>query len=625
MPDRPRRIAPRRFPDSVDPRLERIYQQWLDRQPIHEPGVVRPPVRSAFRRLADGIGALRRMGRSSLEVDVLVELEPGVSKPGFLRGAAARESAGLFIGSVDIEAAPRLAALRGVRRVEVARGVGLRLAHSTPEIGADAAALATAFAPHPAYDGEGVIIGILDDGCDINHPNFKDAAGRSRILHLWRQNSITTPRSPQPYNYGQEYTKADIDAALLTPNPYGPIEGAPVADCHGAHVMDIAAGNGRAPGSTPGVAPKADIICVEVRPNDVDSEDFIGSSARLAQAAEYVFARADALGKPAVINLSLGTNGGPHDGTSLVDKTFAMLLTAPGRAIVVAAGNSFGQCSHASGKVDLERDRTLTWIADRGDKTQNELEAWYSGGPLDVFLTPPGGIEHGPFGVGVMGSFNLGSAKCYVIHSAGHPLNGLSHLDIFMNKPTMGPIPAGEWKVRLKALGAPAVFDAWIEREFKQVPGAKPTQFSTEDADSRRTLDSLACGAAPIIVGAYPSDAASPALADFTASGTTRDGRQKPDVCAPGERSASTGIFAAAARSTGLTTYSGTSQAAPHVTGVIALMMQKALEETPPRRLGIEDVRTALQQTARPLGPPMTWHARAGFGRVDAIGAIKQV
>jgi subtilisin family serine protease len=626
MAERLSRVTPRRFADTVDPRLERIYQQWLDRTPIRDPAASKLPVQTFFARLADAIPAIRRMGRPKLEIDVLLDLRPGAGAPPILRGAASSEAPDLFVGKLDLQLAPRLAAFGGVGRVEVARGLGVRLAHSTPEIRADAATISAAFAPLSPYDGEGVIVGVLDNWCDINHPNFKDATGKSRILHLWRQNGITTPKSPQPYNYGQEYSKAEIDAALGDADPYDKIEGAPPPGSHGSHVLDIAAGNGRA-GTAPGVAPKADIIFVEVRPSDFEDTDFIGSSAQLAQAAEYVFTRATALGKPAVVNISLGAYGGPHDGTSLVDKMFDSLLQTPGRAIVIAAGNGFDKSIHASGKIDPGDDHTLTWAADLGDKTENELEVWYSGGPLDVFVTAPGGIEKGPFSAGAIGTFSLGDrVRCYVTHSQNHPLNGLSHVDVFMSRlVSNGTVPAGDWKVRLKSKGAAkVVFDGWIEREFKGASTAKQARFS-QGADTKRTLDAIACSHEPIVVGAYPCDAASPALSTFSAAGATRDGRQKPDICAPGERTGATGIFAADARSAGLTTYAGTSQSAPHVTGVVALMMQKALEATPPRLLSIGEVRSALHQTARPVGGSRGWHERAGFGRIDAVEAIKKV
>ena len=86
--------------------------------------------------------------------------------------------------------------------------------------------------------------------------------------------------------------------------------------------MDIAAGNGRGSGF-PGVAPGADLIFVELssRIDDPATESF-GNSKRLLEAVDYIFRKATALGRPAVVNLSLGTFGGPHDGTTPVEEFF---------------------------------------------------------------------------------------------------------------------------------------------------------------------------------------------------------------------------------------------------------------------------------------------------------------
>ena len=197
--------------------------------------------------------------------------------------------------------------------------------------------------------GEGVVVGIIDYGCDFMHQNFRDAGGGTRLLSLWHQAGQSHPGSP--FGYGREFLPHDINAALQQANPYQALGYGPAPDnpfqqgTHGTHVMDIAAGNGRG-SNVSGVAPQADLIFVDVSHSDLPSSGpgvvgkSFGDSTRLLEALRYIFDRAG--DRPCVINISLGTNGGPHDGSTLVEEGIDRLIRdTPNRAIVLAAANAF--------------------------------------------------------------------------------------------------------------------------------------------------------------------------------------------------------------------------------------------------------------------------------------------
>ena len=108
--------------------------------------------------------------------------------------------------------------------------------------------------------GKGVLVGVVDSGVDIFHPDFRNEDGSSRILRLWDQSLDGNP--PEGYTTGTEYTKEEIDKALAL----GETEGrrlVPSRDFsgHGTAVLGIAAGNGRASdGVNRGVAYESELI-----------------------------------------------------------------------------------------------------------------------------------------------------------------------------------------------------------------------------------------------------------------------------------------------------------------------------------------------------------------------------
>src|SRR5262249_54800218 len=174
-----------------------------------------------------------------------------------------------------------------------------------------------------------------------------------------------------------------------------------------------------------------------------------------------------------------------------------------------------------------------------------------------------------------------------------------NHIDIYVDPNS----PPGDWSVRLETPGvAPVAFDAWIELEDDKENSPDQSVFA-KDADANGTLSALACGARTVVVGAFSSSPLGDTtpVASFSSSGPTRASEptgiraKKPDLSAPGQFDETRGVEAACATTQGVTRFAGTSQAAPHVAGVIALMMQAAS-----RKLTVEEIWTILTSTASP-------------------------
>ena len=109
-----------------------------------------------------------------------------------------------------------------------------------------------------SYTGKGVIVGVIDEGLDYNHPDFKFANGNTRVLRYWDQNpdpNTTGASTYQHYGYGLVWDSSQINSGVCTS-----LES---STQHGTTVTGMAVGNGLANGQNIGVAPEADIIVVQ--------------------------------------------------------------------------------------------------------------------------------------------------------------------------------------------------------------------------------------------------------------------------------------------------------------------------------------------------------------------------
>lgn len=468
--------------------------------------------------------------------------------------------------------------------------------------------------------GAGVIVAVIDWGFDFAHDNFRNADGSTRILALWDQTSTAGP-APQPYGYGRMFTRADIDAALESPRPYAALGYHPgVADrggqgCHGTHVLDIAAGNGRLPGSPMGVAPRAEFLLVHLATRGTGGPANLGDSVTLLEGLDWV--RRQAGSRPWVVNMSVGRHGGPHNGLTAVELGIdALLNEAPGRCVVQSAGNYFSANVHAGGQLRPGETRTLRWQVGKADRTPNELEIWYSRhDALAVTLIPPDGSGAMTVPLGgdapiVSGSRTVG----HFYHRARDPSNGDNHVDIFLETGA----PPGEWRLRL--YGDDVVdgrYNCWVERD--STCRSCQSRLHPQDADPRSTTGTICNSQRSVAVGAYDAEDPARPLARFSSAGPTVDGRIKPDLIAPG-------VQIWAARSTprnsamprpSLVANSGTSMAAPHVAGAVANMFQAA-----GRPLSIEETRRLLLGSTQPASPDDD-PVRVGSGYLDIARAVE--
>jgi subtilase family protein len=286
----------------------------------------------------------------------------------------------------------------------------------------------------------------------------------------------------------------------------------------------------------------------------------------------------------------------------------------------MSTGNYFGADLHSSGQLNAGEYVDLRWrVTPRNDEI-SEMEVWYPG--VDVF-----GVELiDPYGRSVaraaLGDKSLARDGDRVIASAYHrcddPNNGDNQVDIFL----WPDAAVGTWTTRLYGEHVrDGRYHAWLERDDPVFQ----SRFTPECAVPTSTTNTICNGHYTIAVGAYDAREPSHPLIPPSSAGPTADNRPKPDVSAPGA-----GIRAARSSQPKngfremdrLTVKTGTSMAAPHVTGICALMLEAAGEY----RLTAEQIRRILIDTAR-SSPPYdeTDQLRYGAGRVDAAAAVKAV
>lgn len=450
------------------------------------------------------------------------------------------------------------------------------------------------------YDGSGVIVGIIDTGIDFTHPDFKDSLGNSRILWIWDHILPNAGNTPALYNYGQEFSKTDIENGLATAHVD--------QTAHGTHVAGIATASGDTMPEFKGAAPKSDIIAVSLDFN-LNDDEWLSS---IADAVAYIFNKADSLGQPCVINISAGTYFGSHDGLDLSAQAIDNLIAAQnGRMVVAAAGNAGNYALHF--RHALNNDTALTWFTPSGSNPIY-IEAWSDTADIaqlefsvaaDQLATQPLTIGSLPwrdiqYHLGILRTdtlFSVSGNRIATVLSYGQLVGGRIGL-IYQIQPD-----STNCIFRLTSKGN-GLLDGWSFESTVLTPPPSsifPMSAYHRAPDLQQNIcSSFQCSDKVICVGQYVNrnnyidyngatqtfPTIEGALAVSSSRGPTRDGRTKPDITATGEITLSALKLSMApwfianqpfklAQGGMHIRNGGTSSAAPAVAGAIALYLQQ--------------------------------------------------
>ncbi|EGT0012618.1 S8 family serine peptidase [Clostridium perfringens] len=393
--------------------------------------------------------------------------------------------------------------------------------------------------------GEGILVGFLDTGIDYTHNAFKDAEGNTRIEYIYDlENRVV-------------YDRNKINEALKSEDPFSVVPEIDLSG-HGTHVAGIACAGGNINFDNYGVAYKSSIAMVKIT-----GENSLRAalSTQLMRGLKFLMDKSNEINKPLVVNISLSTNDGSHNGSSLLEKyiqTFTQLQKA---VIVVAAGNEGNSAHHVGGEMKKEEDLDLNI----GEGEKGIILDFYKPVLVDVSVEviSPTGVSTGPMELSESYKERFVGREKIVVYSTGpkpFDIQGQTTISIL---PLGDTITSGGWRIIVRKLNNyEGYFDIWL-------PIAEGLNERTRflQPDVYNTLGIPATVEGVISVGSY--NFLNNNLSAFSGRGVVRpEWLIKPDLVAPGENILST------VEEQGFDTKSGTSMAAPQVAGICALLFE---------------------------------------------------
>ena len=489
-----------------------------------------------------------------------------------------------------------------------------------------------------AYTGNGVLLGIVDSGIQYDHINFKDDDGQSRIVEaLCNGVAYSTP---------EEIASLTTDSRSLA---------------HGTHTAGIAGGSYSLNGLQ-GMAPGADLYLCGLA-NLYESD--------IIESIDKIFDYAETHDMPAVVNLSLGSDLGPHDGSSTICRAYEQ-LAGEGRILVVAAGNSGDLDFHAHGTLGEEseeepqlktivessygstysdyigiynqNDKPLklrVTVIDDNNNTLARSELIDFGSDFDYYAQWALSESENATEFSRYFSFGGFSGDLYV-----YPDISNNKYNLMISAQISSASIFSHYRLGLELYGTQGDEIHMWSNGYSSFSNGGDRQFI--DGDTEIAMSDDCTGNGTISVGAYASNGgpfrylngtASAVqnftqgdIAYFSGSGIDLNGISRPDVTAPGYMvvssmnsyySTSSSEMTAKVNDGGKTYYwgpmAGTSMATPAVSGIIALW----LEADP--TLDCERIKEILHDTSIRDEYVESNPVKFGTGRIDAYAGLMHI
>lgn len=557
------------------------------------------------------------------EVDVLIECSDcekviaTLQKDGFEAEAV---SENLVVAQISVSEIKKLTEMNEVECINQARQHSVSMTEAREMTGVDRIHAGEEL--ETPFTGKGVIIGVIDQGFEFKHIAFLDDAGQPRTRIVWNHQRI----SGKP----------------TTSNPGG---GDGLASGHATHVTNIAAGSRIPENNYYGMAPDAELIMV--------SSNFTDNN--VLQEAKYIKDFANEEGKPWVINMSFGSQLGPHDGTTSYDQTMSSYVE-PGGFLVTAMGNEGADNLHVEYTFTSDDDKKYVLFS------PSDNQVIY----VDLWGTAADGAKHLNVAPVVYKSKSDLSyendafwAGCSDITAEINRYNQKEHYRFYVYADRLAMKAGSTAQFALEITGkAGESFHLWVNPEMGKITtptGIGSTAYLKGDSDYC-VAEGSACIPNAIGVGAYTAATewitptgrqqwftgyrTKGAICAFSSRGPhLNPSINRPTICAPGTAiksaisSYSSGFDPSSSSIVSIVTrtgiretkyyYSamlGTSMATPAVTGILALWLQANPQLT---RENVEDIfrRTAIRDN---FTGSEEWNATSGYGKIDAYAGLKE-
>ena len=503
--------------------------------------------------------------------------------------------------------------------------------------------------------GKGTAIAVLDSGVDYRHPDFRNVDGSTRILAYWdqslpfasfnkentnsnssnsdnfqyisttnsqnnyiaadnrtntRRNNISNHSSTidNPYNLGVIFSEEDLNRLLMPKSSSVSSDSstfsvtAPASELlspsedisgHGTHIAGICSGNGRASnGNNQGVAPESSLIVVKLK-NETAS--VYTDYANLMMAVDFAVRFANSRSLPLSINISYGSNDGSHTGSSLLELFMEQVSLYGKNVICAATGNEGLTRRHASLNTISHQntyDKSIDFTIAPGERSLY-LEIWQTFAD-DFFyeLFAPSGLESFVFpAVPGIYAYMIADTTIYLTINNPTPYQPFRQYFLSFSSNTTF-ITSGTWELHIASTPTGKIVDGRLQF---WLPSKEATNSATGflSPSSGMTFTIPSTASSVISVSGY--DSSLNVFAPFSGQGFSNNRHTKPDLCAPAVNILST------APGGGYTIRTGTSMAAPFVTGAAALLMQYGIVNGNDPFLYGEKVKAYLWKSAKPL------------------------